>query len=132
MSASKAHELFFEKQAMLRPGKQVVQLIRLVETRWACRHMSIVAICQMCGAILATLNTIASSTDHDRSIQAQGILCNIHCFQLLICLVVFDYLFGITKGLSDALQSPDLDLVAAVCLISSVENTLSESRSDSS
>ena len=36
MSASKAHELIFEKQAMLRPGKQVVQLKRLVEICWAC------------------------------------------------------------------------------------------------
>ena len=46
--------------------------------------------------------------------------------------MIFDYLFGLTKGLSDALRSPDLDLAAAVCLISSVENTLSESRSDTS
>ena len=135
MSAPKTRELFLEKQTMLRPGKQVIQLKRLVETCWACRHMSIVAVRQTIGAILATLNAIASSTDHDRSIQAQGILRSlrsIQCFQFLICLVIFDYLFGITKGLSDALQSPHLDLAAAVCLISSVENTLSESRSDSS
>ena len=132
MSASKAHELFLEKQTLLRPGKQVIQLKRLVETRWACRHMSIVAVRQTFGAILATLNAIALSTDHDRSIQAQGILCTIQCFQFVVCLVIFDYLFGLTKGLSDALQSPDLDLAAAVCLISSVESTLSESRSDTS
>ena len=94
--------------------------------------MSIVAVRQTFGAIRATLNTIASSTDHDRSIQAHEILRNIQCFQFLMCLVIFEYLFGITKGLSDALQSPDMDLAAAVCLISSVENTLSESRSDSS
>lgn len=116
MAASKAHELFLENQTMLRPGKQVIQLKRLVETRWACRHMSIVAVRQTFGAILATLNTIASSTDHDRSIQAQGILRSIQCFQFLICLVIFDYLFGITKGLSDALQSPHLDLAACSCL----------------
>ena len=60
---------FWKKQAMLRPGKQVVQLKRLVETRWACQHMSIVTIRQTYGAILATLNAIASSTDHDRSIK---------------------------------------------------------------
>ena len=70
------------------------------------------------------------STDHDRSIKAQGILCKIQCFKFTVCLVIFDYLFGLTKGLSDALQSPDVDLAAAVCLIYSVENTLSESRSD--
>ena len=46
MSASKAHELFLEKQALLRPGKQIMQLKRLVETRWACRHRSIVAVRQ--------------------------------------------------------------------------------------
>ena len=39
MSASKAHELFLEKQTMLRPGKQVIQLKRLIETHWACRHI---------------------------------------------------------------------------------------------
>ena len=84
MSASKAHELFLEKRTMLRPRKQVIQLKILVETRWACRHISIVAVRQTFGAILATLYAIASSTDHDRSIQAQGILRSIQCFQFLM------------------------------------------------
>ena len=118
------------KNTLLRPGKQVIQLKRLVETRWACRHVH----CCSSSNFWSNLSyfAIALSTDHDRSIQAQGILCTIQCFQFVVCLVIFDYLFGLTKGLSDALQSPDLDLAAAVCLISSVENTLSESRSDTS
>ena len=35
---------------MLRPGKQVIQLKRLVETCWTCRHTSIVAVRQTFGA----------------------------------------------------------------------------------
>ena len=42
----------------------------------------------------------------------------------------FYYIFGTTKYLSDVLQWSDLVLAYAVCLISSVESKLSESRSD--
>ena len=34
----------------------------------------------------------------------QGILCKNQCFKFMVCLVIFDYLFSLTKGLSDALQ----------------------------
>ena len=60
MSASKAHEIFLEKQKQLRPGKQIIELKRLIETHWAYRHLSIVAVCQTLGTILSTLK------DHNR------------------------------------------------------------------
>ena len=130
MSASKAHEVFLEKQVELRPGKQTIQLKRLIETRWACRHLSIRAVRETYAAVLATLQTISQSNDKDKAVQAQGFIHVVTKFHFVLCLVVFDFLFGVTKALSDALQASDLDLASATYLISSVETIISESRSD--
>ena len=130
MSTSKAHEIFLEKQKHLRPGKQIIELKRLIETRWACRHQSIVAICHTFGPILSTLNAIVKGDDIEKSILARGYLQSIENFQFVVCLVILEYIFGTTKNLSDALQWSELDLAYAVCLISSVEDQLSQSRSN--
>ena len=130
MSTSKAREIFLEKQKLLRPGKQIIELKRLTETRWACRHQSIVAIHQTFGAILSTLNAIVNGDDIEKSIQAHGYLQSVEKFQFIVCLVNLDYIFGTTKSLSDALQWSELDLAYAVCLISSVGDKLSQSRSN--
>ena len=39
IATSKAHEIFLSKQKEL-GKKQEVRLVKLCETRWACRHMS--------------------------------------------------------------------------------------------
>ena len=41
MSSSKAHVVFLEKQSELHEGKQVRQLQRLSDTRWACRYLAL-------------------------------------------------------------------------------------------
>lgn len=130
MSTSKAHEIFLEKQKLLRPGKQVIELKRLIETRWACRHQSIVAVRQSFDAILSTLKAIVNGSDAEKVVQASGYLQSIEKFQFVVCLVIYDYIFGTTKTLSDALQSSELDLAYAICLISSVEDELRQSRSN--
>ena len=87
-------------------------------------------ICQTFGAILSTLIAIVNGDDIEKSIQACGYLQSIEKFQFIVCLVILDYIFGTTKSLSDALQRSELDLAYAVCLISSVEDKLSQSRSN--
>ena len=128
MSASIAQEIFLDKQKELMPDKQPIELKRLIETRWACRHQSIVAVHQTFGSILSTLKAIIDGDDTEKALQALGLL--LKNFQFVICLLIFEYIFGTTKCLSDALQSSDLNLTCAVFLISSVENQLSESRSN--
>ena len=68
MSASKAHEFFLEKQKQLRPGKQIIELKRLIETCWACRRLSIVAVCQTLGTILSTLKIIINGNDSEEAV----------------------------------------------------------------
>lgn len=58
MSASKAHVIFVEKQKQLRPGKQTIELKRLIETQWACRHLVIEAVRKTFGAIPSTLQAM--------------------------------------------------------------------------
>ena len=96
LSTSKAHEIFLEKQKHLRPGKQIIELKRLIETQWACRHQSVVALRYTFGPILSTM----VKDDTEKSILAHGYLQRIEDFQFVVCLVILEYIFGITKNLS--------------------------------
>ena len=87
-------------------------------------------ICQTFGAILSTLIALVNGDDIEKSIQACGYLQSIEKFQFIVCLVILDYIFGTTKSLSGALQWSELDLAYALCLISYVEDKLSQSRSN--
>ena len=55
ISTTKSHVVFLEKQKELHPGKQPRELQRLSDTRWACRYMSVNAVCCTFDAVLATL-----------------------------------------------------------------------------
>lgn len=110
MSASKAHEIFLGKQKELMLAKQPLELKRLIETLWACRHQSIVAVHQSFGSILSTLKAIIDGDDTDKALQALGLLQKVEKFHFVICHIIFEYIFGTTNCLSDALQSSDLNL----------------------
>ena len=58
ISTSKAHTIFMAKQKQLHPEKQVHQLQKLSDTRWACRQGAINAICSTYDSLLATLKDI--------------------------------------------------------------------------
>ena len=45
LSSSKCHTLFIEQQRKLHPGKQIQQLQRLSDTRWACRVGAVATVC---------------------------------------------------------------------------------------
>ena len=53
-----------------------------------------------------------------------------NCFSFLVHLVIFDRLLSLTKSLSDALQSTQLDLAKASGLVSVTTETLKEYRSE--
>ena len=61
ISTPKSHSVFLQKE--LRPDKQVHQLQQLSDTRWACRHGAVHAICCTFDAVLATLEEIEDDND---------------------------------------------------------------------
>ena len=74
MSSSKAHVIYLEMQNQLHPAKQIRQLQRLSDTRWACRYLSLDVIASTFDSILATLDSIAEGNDKPKAIEATGLL----------------------------------------------------------
>lgn len=130
LSTTKAHVIFLQKQKELHPDTQPRELQRLSDTRWACRYNAVNSICHTLDAILGTLEEIADDSDGMKATQATGLLLQVKSFKFLICLVTFDKVLSITKGLSDVLQSISLDLAKAADLVSGTIETLEDLRTD--
>ena len=82
--------------------------------------------------MVATLTEIAEGSAGPKSMEASGLLLQVKSFKFLLALVIFDRLLSITKHLSDALQSTNMDLAKAIDLVSATVETLEEFRSDCS
>ena len=130
MSTAKAHVVYLEMQNRLHPGKQTRQLQRLSDTRWACRYLSLDVIASTFDSILATLESIADSNDKAKAIEATGLLHQIGCFKFVSCLIIFWRIMGLTKSLSDQLQSEEIDFALAADLVASTSDTLKTFRRD--
>lgn len=123
LSTTKAHVIFLQKQKELHPDEQPRELQRLSDTRWACRYNAVNSTCHTLDAILGTLEDIAEDNE---ATQATGLLLQVKSFKFLLCLVIFDKVLSITKGLSDVLQSTSLDLAKAADLVSGTIETLED------
>lgn len=110
ISTPKSHSVFVKMQKKLHPDKQVHQLQQLSDIRWACRQGAVHAICCTFDAVLATLEEIEDDNDRAKAMEARGLLLQVKCFKFVLFLVVFDRLLSCSKGLSDVLQSTQLDL----------------------
>ena len=119
-----------QQQRELYPDKQPRQLQRLSDTRWACRHGAINAVCCTFDAVVSTLSAIVNGNNGVKSAEARGLLLQVSSFRFVLCLVVFDKILSCTKSLSDTLQSTQLDLARAADLVSATIDTLEEFRSD--
>ena len=132
ISTPKAHSVFLRMQKELRPDKQLHQLQQLSDTMWACRQSAVHAICCTFDSVLATLEEIEDDNDRAKAMEARGLLLQIKCFKFVLSLVVFDRLLSCSKGLSDVLQSTQLDLAKAADLVSALIETFEDFRSDES
>lgn len=73
---------------------------------------------------------IAEGDDKSKAIEATGLLHQVNSFKFLSCLIIFHQLLGVTKSLSDQLQSKDIDLHSATELVVSTRDTLKSLRND--
>lgn len=128
LSASKCHEHFLSNQNSL--GGREIRLKKLSDTRWSCRIDSITAILATFSAVLKTLQDTIDGTNHDRAIEASGILNGVQSFNFIVALVVYKKIFSLSAKLSDVLQSRSLDLATASDLIHSTIDTFKELRPD--
>lgn len=129
-SASKAHTVFLEHQQQKHPDSTPMRLQRLSDTRWACRFSSVNVVCYRYDCILTSLDDIAHGCDANKAIEARGLYQQIRSFSFITALVVFDKILSITKGLSDELQSQNVDLACAASLVGACQIALEGFRSD--
>ena len=87
MSTSKVHTLYLQQQSELYPTKQVRQLQRLSDTRWACRYLAVDAVCSTFGSILATLQAVVDGEDRAKAVEARGILLQVRTFKFEMLLL---------------------------------------------
>ena len=71
---------------------------------------------------------ISNSQDGCERAEAVGLLGQLQSFSFILLLWIFNDILGITKLLSDTLQSKELDLARAIDLVESVQKTLTERR----
>ena len=125
ISSSKAHEIYLSQQLHQHPDRQVHQMQRLSDTRWACRYAAVDTVCYTYDSILAT---IVSGDDKAKAVEASGIMHQIYSYQFLFLLILFSRILACTKRLSDQLQCADIDMSKAADLVSATIETLNEFR----
>ena len=117
-------------EAQKEAGLKVMEIPRLSDTRWVCRHVAIQVFSSRYKCIVAALSTIVeSSTDRSEAAEATGILLQLQVFSFILYLTIFDDVLGLTKPLSDMLQTKHLDLATAMELVDATSQTISEKRS---
>ena len=111
VSTSKTHALFIRVQKERYPDKPVHQLQGLSNTRWACHQSAVHAICStLCYSLLETLEILEDDSDQSKAVEARGLLLQIMQFSFVLSVVVFDKVLSCTRGLSDTLQSTNINL----------------------
>lgn len=128
VSTSKVHVIFKEKQLLIRPDKQPVELQQLSDTRWVCRYAAVNAICNSYHSLLLTIEEVGMSSDARKAVEARGLLHQIKSFSFIVSVVMFDRILGCTKQLSDQLQSSKIDLSVASDLVSATKSMLRDYR----
>ncbi|XP_011408214.1 PREDICTED: zinc finger MYM-type protein 1-like [Amphimedon queenslandica] len=79
---------------------------------------------------ISQCDAIAHGSDANKAVEARGLYQQIRSFTFLTTLVVFDKILSITKGISDELQSQNVDLACAASLVTACEGSLEAFRSD--
>uniref|UniRef100_A0A1X7VWZ2 TTF-type domain-containing protein n=1 Tax=Amphimedon queenslandica TaxID=400682 RepID=A0A1X7VWZ2_AMPQE len=128
LSSSVPHSLFMAKQKELHFTREI-QLKKLSDARWSCRHSSIKAVLTTIQALLLTLEEL-SEDNNTRSIEARGLLHQVSSFQFLLSLILFERIFSISNNLSTLLQSQKISYAAAASCIKGTMLTIANLRSD--
>lgn len=99
------------------------------DTRWACRYISCRNVRDRLPAILKTLEEISLENNAERAIDARGLLGQLD-FVFAVMLTIFCTTLQESKGLSDMLQNPSLDLAKATDIVGNFKSGLREMRSE--
>lgn len=126
-NSSPRHELFIKAQK--EDGLSVLELERLVETRWYYWYRSVRKIKLRITTIAVVLESIANqSADSIAALEAKGLLRHLSSTSFLHCLLVVEALLGKINALSEELQSNNINYLAANSLIEQTQADLESMR----
>lgn len=126
MSGSYVHEKWLSVQRdMYKDAPR--ELLRLSDTRWACRYHACKNLMDRLPAVLRVLHEIDVENSGERSVEARGLLIQMD-LMFIATLAVFRKILCDAKCVSDMLQAPSLDLARAVDLIHALQETLQDCR----
>ena len=77
-------------------------------------------------AVLVTLEATGNDNDRAKAMEARGLLLQIKRFKFVLFQVVFDRLLSCSKGLSDVLQSTQLNFSKAADVVSAPIETFED------
>lgn len=86
MSSSVPHCLFIKKQKELGSSREI-RLVKLIDTRWCCRHASIKALKSTIKAVLETLQEISEESG-SRSVDSRGLHFKVKSFEFILSLIL--------------------------------------------
>ena len=118
-------------QAQKDKSIRVMEIPSLSDTRWVCRYAAVQLFLNRYECLILALESIVDeSTDRSEAAEAVGLLAQLQEFSFIFFLQAFDCVLGLTKPLSDTLQTKQLDLATAIDLVDSTCKTLSDRRSE--
>ena len=78
-SASKAHDVFIDKEKHQYPHKQPTELQKLSDTRWVCHYAAVNAV-RCTYDCFTSFGRNAESTDASKAVEASGLHCQVKSF----------------------------------------------------
>ena len=126
-ASSLRHDKFITSQK--KNEVKVMEIPKLSDTRWVCRYAAVRLFKERYKSLVQAFETIISnSRDGCERAEAVGLLGQLQTFSFILLLWIFSDILGITKLLSDTLQSKELGLARAIDLVKFVQKTLTEHR----
>ena len=118
-------------QAQKDKSIRVMEIPSLSDTRWVCRYVAVQLFLNRYECLILALESIIDeSTDRSEAAEAVGLLAQLQEFSFIFFLKAFNCVLGLTKPLSDTLQSQQLNLATAIDLVDSTCMTLNDRRSE--
>lgn len=134
-SSKKRVALFEEKQKHMYKNKRIRRVKRVTTTRWMSHKYALDVVLEKFDALIITLEEIRGQEgQHDRRAgsDAGGLLNYFSTKRFLLTAFLFKSIFDIIEPTSLILQSPDMDILAAVLLIEKNIQQINKLRSDES
>ena len=128
--STKRHSILSEKLSVI---ENSLQLRNLSKTRWTARAESIKSVWISYELIVEALTELGLNSDSkDTKFQAQSLLTKLHRFDFLFAIMFMKNIMWKTKIMTEQMQEESLNIMDALCILSSTIDQLKAMNSDES